>query len=48
MKTVSALYVDPQGVYSNLPGVEPWGLRLEDPEKPWGKWVPREADLALC
>lgn len=28
--TVAALYVDPRGVYSDIPGVEPWGLPDRD------------------
>lgn len=28
--TVAALYVDPNGVYSDIPGVEPWGLPDRD------------------
>lgn len=30
MKTVAALYVEPGGVYYDLPGVEPWGLPERD------------------
>lgn len=30
MIAVAALYVDPRGVYSDIPGVEPWGLPDRD------------------
>lgn len=30
MITVAALFVDPRGVYSGIPGVEPWGLPDRD------------------
>ena len=26
LPTVSALYVQPRGIYSTIPGVDPWGL----------------------
>lgn len=36
--TVAALYVDPAGVYSTLPDVEPWGLPDRDARDYAGPW----------
>lgn len=36
--TVAALYVDPKGVYSNLPDVECWGLPDRDAREYAGPW----------
>ena len=36
--TVAALYVDPRGVYSGRPDVEPWGLPDRDAREYAGPW----------
>ena len=37
-KTIAALYVEPGGVYYDLPGVEPWGLPDRDAREYDGPW----------